>query len=250
MFHFKFPKGFYSPLIILAVVFLLGLTGVFKPVRKLAEKKLIIPIRQKIFDWRRFAKKDLDGCVVGGEKEITELKTKVASLEEENRQQKRLLSSPLPKTWQFQTVKVIGTENETLTINAGSEDNLKEGMVVILGDTYLGRIYRVSASMSVVHLPTFLDEKLAVGIISEKSRLFVGRGLLTGWGEGGMKIKQIILSENVSTGDIVQTDVLGTNLVVGVIGEIIEKKGEMFKSALVKRQYNPKELGTVFLVKK
>lgn len=246
----KIPKNFYSPLIILLVIFLLGLLGALKPIRKLAEKKLIIPIRQKFFDWRLSDKKNLGDCALVGEKEITELKTKIASLEEENRQQKRLLSSPLPKTWQFQTVKVIGTENETLTINAGSEDNLKEGMVVVLGDTYLGRIYKASQSMSVVLLPTFLDEKLAVSIISEKNRLLVGRGLLTGRGEGGMKIDQIILSENVSAGDIVQTDVLGTNLVIGVIGEIIEKKGEMFKSALVKRQYNPRELGTVFLVKK
>lgn len=240
----KIPKKFYSPLIVLLIIFLLGLTGVLKPIRKLAEKKLIIPVRQVIFDWRKCP------TVRTSEKETTELKTKIASLEEENRQQKRLLSSPLPKTWQFQTVKVIWTENETLTINAGSEDNLKEGMVVILGDTYLGRIYKASELMSVVLLPTFLDEKLAVSIISEKNRLLVGRGLLTGRGEGGMKIDQIILSENVSAGDIVQTDVLGTNLVIGVIGEIIEKKGEMFKSALVKRQYNPRELGTVFLVKK
>jgi cell shape-determining protein MreC len=104
--------------------------------------------------------------------------------------------------------------------------------------------------MSVVRLPTFLDEKLAVSIVSEKNRLLIGRGLLTGRGEGGMKIDQIILSENVNVGDIVQTDVLGTNLVIGVIGEIIVRKGEMFKSALVKRQYNPEELETVFLVKK
>jgi len=245
----KIPKFFYPPLIVLLVIFLLGLTGALKPIRNLAEKKLIIPIRQKIFDLKLSAKKNSDGCILAGEKEITELKTKIAFLEEENRQQKRLLSSPLPKAWKFQTIKVIGAENETLLISAGEQDNLRPGMMAITGDTYLGKIYQVSQSISKIHLPSFVDEELAVSIIDKENRSLVGRGLLIGKGEGGMRIDQIILSENIKPQDIVQVEVLGSTLVVGVIEEIVERKGEMFKSALVKRQYNPQELETIFLIK-
>lgn len=249
MFRAKIPKKFYSLLIVLLVIFLLGLTGIFKPIRNLAEKKLIMPIRQKIFDWRLTNKKNLGDCTLAGEKEITELKTKIVFLEEENRQQKRLLSSPLPKAWKFQTVKVIGAENETLLISAGEQDNLKLGMMAITGDTYLGKVYQVSQSISKIHLPSFADEKMAVGIIDKENHSLTGRGLLVGKGEGGMRIDQIILSEKVKPQDIVRVEVLGSTLMVGVIEEMVERKGDMFKSALVKRLYNPAELETIFLIR-
>ena len=187
----KIPKFFYSPFIILSIIFLLGLKGIVKPIRNLAEKKLIIPLRQIFFDWRKCP------VVQTSEKENTELKNKIAFLEEENRQQKRLLSSPLPKSWKFQTVKVIGVENETLLISAGEEENIKIGMIAITGDTYLGKVYQVSQSISKIHLPSFVDEKLSVSIVDKENHSLKGRGLLTGRGEGGMKIDQIILSENI-----------------------------------------------------
>ena len=241
----KIPTQFLKVLAVLLIIFLIGLTGLFRPVRKLAEKSLVIPIRQKIYDWRSLGKKE---SVNSETEEITKLKFQILSLEEENRQQKRLLSAPLPKDWQFLAVKVIGIENETLILSSGKDKNLKEGLVAVTEENYLGKIYLVSENTAIVRLPSFLDEKTAVSIISSKDGTVVGRGLLEGKAEGKMSVEQIFLSDNAQKGDFVKVSFLGGSLLAGTIDEVVEKKGEMFKSAIVKRNYNPQELGTIFII--
>jgi len=231
-------------------LFLLALNS-FRPVRSfrgLAERTLVIPAKEKIYDLKRFFKKDLAGCWLENEREIAELKTKIASLSEENREQKRLLAAPLPKNWQFLTVKVIGIAGETVTLGAGRNEGVKENMILLFGNTYLGKVRVVSESISQVRLLSFYDEKLAVKIVSKEGEI-LGRGLLVGKGEGKMKIEQILYPEGIQKGNLVITSVEDGELLIGEIEEIIEKKGEVFKTALVKRLYNPEELNTVFLIR-
>jgi len=225
----------------LLIFLLLVITGVLKPVRRFAG--------QKIYEWQRSLKKDLNGCELKNEKEIAEMKIKIASLEEENKQQKRLLSAPLPKNWQFLTTKVISLAGEVLIINLGSDDGVKEGMVVILENTYLGKVKKTGRKSAEVRLPTFFEEKTVVNIFSEKDKTVIAKGLLVGKGEGRMKAEQIYLSENIQKGDLVAIHVGAADLLVGVVEETGEKKGEMFKFATIKRLYNPEQLQTVFVVK-
>lgn len=241
MFHSKLPPILSYLAVVVAVAALLSLTGIGKSATR--------SIRQAIYDWQRSLKKDLNGCELKNQKEVFELKGKIAALEEENRSQKRLLSAPLPKNWQFLAVKVVGLNGETLTVNAGKDDGIEKGMPVIEAGTFLGRIAKVEKKTAEVRLPSFAEEKSIVSVFFAKDKSVVGRGLLVGWSEGRMKVEQIYLSENAQKNDLVMLNTDGVDLLVGIIDEINDKKGEMFKSATVKRLYNPEELGTVFIVK-
>jgi len=249
VFHWKIPRQFFYLFFILVLIFFLELTGIFKPLRKLAEKSLIIPLRQTIFDFKQLTQKTTDQEELF-KKQVMDLESKIISLEEENRQQKRLLSAPLPKDWQFLTVKVIGAENETLIVTLPENEKIEQKLTAVSGDTYLGKISQISSLQATIKLPSFLDNKLSVSIFSSKDNSLTGRGLLVGGGEGKMKVEQILLTENVNINDLVMTDVFGKNLLVGLVSEIVEKKGEMFKSAVVKRQFSPRQLQTIFLIKK
>jgi len=257
MFRKKVPVQLYYLLAIFLVIFLLGLVGALRPVQGFFERALIIPTKQKIYDWQRFLKKDLQGCQLQNERQIDELKAKIASLTEENLSQKRLLSAPLPKDWQFLPVKVIEAKDETLTLGLGAQDGVKEGMMAIFGETYLGKVTLVSEALCEVRLPSFLEEKLAVKFVSSETgtvvsspdQVILGEGLSVGRGQGKTRVEQILSSEKVEKGNLVITNVQGTNLLVGAVEEVVEKKGEVFKNASVKILYNPEELDTIFLVR-
>jgi len=245
----KIPKNFTYLLIVLFVIFLGNFFGVFRPIRGLVEKNLVIPGKQKVYDWQRAFKKDGDSCQLECEKEIAELKAKISSLVEENQEQKRLLSVPLPKNWQFLTVKVIDLKDEVLTLNLGKKEGVKEGMVAILGNTYLGKVSKVSEEMSEVRLPSFYEEKIVTILVSPSDYTIVGHGLLVGSGMGKMKVEQILRQEWVQKGDLVVTSVGGGDLLVGEVTEVLQSQGETFKTAQVKRLYEPENLNTIFLIR-
>lgn len=245
----KIPQELFIVFAVCIILLILGLTGVFRPVRGLMEKTVVIPIKEKIYNWQRAFKKDLDGCQLKDENQIAELKTKIASLAEENLSQKKLLSAPLPKNWQFITTKVVGISNEELTINIGEADGVKVGQAGLFGSTYLGKVGEVSQSLAKIRLPSFIDDKMSVRIVSPDKELNIGKGLLIGKGTGKMKIEQIFSSEEVTSGNLVVVDVEGGNLLVGEVTEVTQNIGEPFKTAGVKLLYNPEELNTIFLIR-
>lgn len=245
----KIPYSIYYILAILLVLFFLDRIGAVRWTRRKVEAGLIIPAKENLFRWQRSLKKDLNGCALSGESQVAELKAKLLTLQKENEDQKRLLSLQLPKDWKFIEAKVIEVSGETLVLNAGKQNGVKEGMTLIFGNTYLGKVFSISENMSIVRLPSFLEEKSVAFVVLEgKDKVTVGRGLLVGIGEGKMRLEQIFLSENVKKNDLVQINSNGGDLLVGKIDEISEKQGEVFKGAMVKTLYNPEELGTVFLI--
>ncbi len=245
----KIPSVFYYIFIILLVVFLLNLFGALKVLYGALEKTLIIPVKQKTFDWQKNLKKDLNGCLLQNKKQVAELKVQLATLWEENLQQKRLLSAPLPKNWQFTVAKVIEANNETLTLDIGRSDGVKEDMVAIAESTYLGKVSVVSEKQSQVKLPSFIDERLVVNIVSVKLDNILGKGLLIGRGQGKMKIEQILSTEGADVGNLVTTSVDNQDLLVGEIDNVFWNKGEVFKAAQVKLLYSSQELNTIFLIR-
>jgi len=242
----KIPQPFFY---ILTVSVLLLLVSVFRPARGLAEKLVVVPLREKVYDWRRTVRKDVGECSPKNERQLAELKAKIATLTEENLAQKRLLGAPLPGRWQFLPVKVIGVADESLTLSIGKNDEVKEGMIGVAEETYLGKLVKVSEKVSKLRLPSFFDEKLMVEIVSGEKENIVGKGLLLGRGQGRMEIEQILSTEGVKKGDLVMTNIDGKDLLVGQVEEVGETKGEVFKTAQVKRLYLLEELETIFLVR-
>lgn len=246
----KLPPIFFYLFLVFLGIFLLGLTGIFRPLTRLVEKKAIIPLRQKVYDWQRLRRKDLNGCQIFNESEVDQLKAKISSLEEENKEQKRLLSAPLPKNWQFLTAAVIDTDNETLTINKGRLDGVKKNQICLSGNFYLGKVFAVSENMSQIRLSTFNDERLLVKIVDGKNSGMMGRGLLAGKGLGVMKVEQILVKENINNDNLVLTNVEGGDLLVGKVEEVVKQKDGVFKTATVRRLFNPEELETIFLIRR
>ncbi|MCL5090475.1 MAG: hypothetical protein M1514_00520, partial [Patescibacteria group bacterium] len=114
-----FPFSIIYLIVICLLLLALSFVGVIKPLRRLVEKSFLVPLKEKVYRSQRFFKKDLETCKLSNEKELAEMKVKLAALGEENKEQKRLLSAPLPKNWQFLTAKVIGLGEETLTLDIG-----------------------------------------------------------------------------------------------------------------------------------
>jgi rod shape-determining protein MreC len=246
----KFPKPFFYLLITFGLIYLLGRVGALNWAKRVVERSLVIPGKQAVYDWQRKLKKSSDTCDLAAEKELAELKAKIASLTDENLQQKRLLSAPVPKNWQFLGGKIIGVGNETLTIDRGRQDEVREGMVAVTEGTYLGKVVKVSEAVSEIRLPTYFEEKLAVKIVSASDNVIFGRGLLVGRGQGKMRVEQVLSREEIKTGDLVITAIEGGDLLVGEVEEIVETKGEVFKTAQVKRLVSPEELTAIFLIRK
>ena len=245
----KIPRELIIIFGICLLLLVLSLAGFFNPFRAIAEKSLVIPFKEAIFNWQRTFRKNLNECLLKEEGKIAELKTKVASLTEENLSQKKLLSANVPKNWQFLGAKVIEISGEELTINMGKTDGVKEGMVAIFENTYLGKVVFVSEKIAKVRMPSYFDNKMAIKIVSKNDLTILSKGLLVGKGTEKMKVEQIYYSEQVRLGDLVITDSEGGILIIGEITEVIQNKGEAFKSAGVKLLYQPNQLNTIFLIK-
>jgi len=103
--------------------------------------------------------------------------------------------------------------------------------------------------MSEVRLPSFYEEKIVTILVSPSDYTIVGHGLLVGSGMGKMKVEQILRQEWVQKGDLVVTSVGGGDLLVGEVTEVLQSQGETFKTAQVKRLYEPENLNTIFLIR-
>lgn len=245
----SFPQPLFYLLAVFSILFLLGLTGISRPFRQLAEKALIIPLREKIFRWQKTFKKDLNSDTLKNVSNLAELQVKNAALLEENQELRRLLSAPLPKNWQFLPVKIIGVEGEILIIDAGGHEGIIRGMVAVSGGNYLGRVDDVSESIGRIKMASFLEEKLSVKIVDKDSGQIDGRALAIGRGLDRISLEQILSSEWPKKSDLVMVNLFGGDLLVGEVDEVAQAKGEPFKTATVKTLFNPEDLSTIFLVR-
>ncbi len=233
----------------LCLVFVFGLdkVGLLKGIREWGERAWVIPLKQIVYDWeRKFMRKE-DGCVLEHERKIEELEGEILALKNENLAQKKMLSVVLPAEWQFLGARVLEVGGETLIIDKGKREGVKEGMVVLLEKNYLGKVGEVSESLSRVRLVTFLDERLVVRIFSPKNGGFVGRGLLKGRGLGEMRVEQVLFQEPVEVDDLVMVSVEGRDLLVGEVEEVLLSEEGVFKMAKVKRLWEPEKLLNVFI---
>lgn len=239
MFGKRTLKKIYLIVGVIAPIMVLVIIGVFGPLRSTAEK--IIYGQRPVNDCS-------SSCQLKEERQIAELKTKIASLTEENLSQRKLLSAPVPKNWQFTTVQVSRV-GEEMTIQIGSEDGVQVGQTALFEDTYIGRISEVNLKTARIRLPSFFNEKLSIKIVSKDKSEILGKGLLIGKGAGRMIIEQIFSSEQVSVDDLVIIDREGGVLLVGKIKDVLWEKGEVFKSASVNLLYHPEEQRIVFLIR-
>ncbi|MFB0917997.1 MAG: rod shape-determining protein MreC [Clostridiaceae bacterium] len=133
--------------------------------------------------------------------------------------------------------KSLNGMTPTYTLDKGSNDGIKKGMVVITYEGLAGQITDVFANHSV--LETISSENVQVSVTNSGSRNYVG--ILTGTvvlgREHMAKVTQMSLEAVVEPGDNIVTSGIGKfyppDIYVGKIETIAEDKGKLMKTATV-----------------
>lgn len=187
-------------------------------------------------------------------KENAELKESVARLSVELNNQKLIidenarLKEILGRSTEKEIIlaRVLAKPNmslyDTLVIDVGLDDKIKEGDLVSVSQSVIGTVARVSTGSSKVKLFSSPGEEVSVNI-GEKNIPAIAYGL----GAGNFEIKLPKESE-VKEGDIVSSPENGADI-VGTVGVILKKDSDAFQKILVKSPINTSELGWVLIIK-
>ena len=139
---------------------------------------------------------------------------------------------------------------ESLIIDKGSLDGLRVGQAVIYQQNAIGKITKVTPSLSEVTLVTAQSSSFAAKTYKD------ALGVVYGQGNEEMILGNVVLSQTLSQNDLVLTkgDIsqngLGypPNLIVGKINAINKQPSSLFQSASIKSLINFETLTTVFIV--
>lgn len=201
-------------------------------------------------------------------KALTERLGKMDVLKKENNALKDQFQITVPKSSDLIPARVIGTPQfipglsalETFILDQGLTSGVKKGQAVIVKNQLIGKVLRVSPSLSVVDLLTtegFTLTAKTVPCPKCKERPTQTLGVLKGKGTDEMVLDNVVLSEKIEKDDIVMTkgDVseegigIPPDLIVGTVISVEKKSSELFQVARVKSLLNFSSLSTVFIIK-
>ena len=189
--------------------------------------------------------------------EIDRLQAEIVRLRElevENRDLRNLLGlKQRAGAGELLPVRVIARDPspyvQSITIDRGEEDGLRDGMPVITWRGVVGRVSRVSPTSSKVLLVTDTSSSISGRIQSSESR---ETGILRGRPEGGLIMQHIPQGESVQTGDMVITSDLGgvmpEGLVVGQVVQVRRKDVDVFQEALIEPAADMKQLERLYVM--
>ena len=154
---------------------------------------------------------------------------------------------------QLLPVHVLGTDAtgivDTIVIDKGSNDGIKEDMAVISWRGLVGRVIRVAPTTSFVLLITDVSSSVAVRVQDPASR---ASGIVTGRKEGGLIMQHILQQELVQTGDLVITSGVGGSLPQGLpVGKVVrvqKRNIELFQEALLEPAADISKLERLYAV--
>lgn len=134
-------------------------------------------------------------------------------------------------------IKNYDNYSETFVINKGSNEGVKEKQTVITQDGLLGYISTVTENTSIV--TTILDPNVSVGAqIASVNKNAVVKGDFSLKNESKLKLTYIPIDTEVSVSEIVYTSGIGEvypkGIPIGTIEEVINKKNEIDRYAIVK----------------
>ena len=156
-------------------------------------------------------------------KENEELKNNISKsdfLELENTQLRKLIEEQVSSSSNLVSARIMLDKQSpylnSLIINVGSNKNIKNGMAVLDGKNFIGRIVDVNFFSSRVLLASDLNSKIPV--ISEPS---AHHAILTGHGENVLSLEYLPENHNIKDGDKVYTSgkegIFSPGIPVGVI---------------------------------
>ncbi len=178
------------------------------------------------------------------ESEIEVLKAKLNLLQAENRNLRQQLEAPLPPGWDFLPALVLGWDRYLL-IDKGVNDGVKSGMAVVFKEQLIGQVVEASAKTARVRLLTDPDSKVPAKTIKNS------RGLTIGAFGNRLVFSRVLQKEPLTEADLVLTSGeadFPPNLVIGKIGLVNSKEGEIYKEAELIPLLDYSKLENVFVV--
>lgn len=157
---------------------------------------------------------------------------------EENRRLQEILKIKEEKNLNLKVAKVNFRNPSNLYtrfyINLGKKDGVKKNMIVLSGETLIGKVGRVYENYSIVDMIT--SENFNVSALTESQML----GMIKGSDEedGALYFEANTFQNNIELGEKVYTsgisEIYPKGLYIGKVSQIDEDNGELFRSIKVK----------------
>lgn len=163
-----------------------------------------------------------------------------------------------PKSLDLLPANVVGaprflpgiTAPEVFIIDVGKKDGVKLGSAIVLKDNLIGKITKISDSLSEVTLLTNSSSKFAAKTASGVL------GIVKGESNEDIILDNVLLSDSLQKGDFVVTngdlsmDSTGfpPNLIVGRISSVYKNPSDLFQRAKVESLVNFSKITQVFVV--
>lgn len=179
-------------------------------------------------------------------RELESLRVKLRTLEEENSALRKQLEAPLPATFKFLPAKTLA-KTRYLTIDKGEDDGVRQGMIVISEDIFVGKVIKTAAKTSQVLLPSDPDSKIPVQTFKTQAH-----GLVIGEFGTRTVLDKVLQAEVLAVGDLVVTSgeaEYPRNLIVGKIEKIEKAEVQPFQKAKLAPLLDYGKLIDVFVIK-
>lgn len=190
--------------------------------------------------------------------ENLELLSRVADFEKLKRENQALsdqFQTSYPASSRLLPAQIIGAPSfvpgvstpNVFILDKGLRNNVRTGNAVVVGNNLIGEITQVSANLSKVNLISDPSVSFTARTENGAAGIIKGGGVLT--------LDNVLLSENISVGDLVFTkgDVnqegAGTpqDLIVGKIKSVEKNPSDLFQKAEIESFVNFAKLSTVFV---
>ncbi len=175
-------------------------------------------------------------------------------LQQENQDLRNLLGFKQTRPQlQLEPVRVLGTDAtgvlNTLIIDKGSNDGIREDTAIITWRGLVGRVIRVQPTTAFVLLVTDVSSSVAARVQDPGSR---ASGIVSGQKQGGLIMQHILQQELIQTGDLVITSGVGGSLPEGLpIGKVVrvqKRNIEMFQEAVLEPAVDTSKLERIYAV--
>lgn len=226
--------------------------------------KLLLPVKIVVYKTTRAGKETFDNLkdINNILKENETLKSenyrlnleniKLQSLMDENERLKELLNIKEGNNIDFAIANIRFRDPlsvyDEFFIDLGSNDGIKENMVVLNKDILLGRVSKVYEDRAVVDLISKNGAYTSI-LIGDKKYI----GILKGENSNSLNIEYIVNDANIEVGDKVVTsgisDIYPKGQYIGEVASVKDKEGGLFKEVKLTLPFNIFEIKEVIILK-
>lgn len=169
----------------------------------------------------------------------------------ENRRLRRMLGFKENSPYRLLAAEVIGRRSDGVTnsiiINLGKQESLKEGFPVVTHMGLVGKIISVGENKAIGQLLS--DRNFRVSAVIQRSRAL---GIVHPYSEEILFLKNVPKRSDVKIGDVVVTsgysEIFPPGIKVGLVTEVSEEEVGLFKRITLKPSANLVQLEEVFVI--